>query len=110
MSLRLDEAEFAALAQAARAARLTPSGYLAQLLQDSSGAAAVVGREPLRQVVAGLVEATVAVAGLAAGLDAGLGGHGVPPGRVEAVLDRLDDATLAALAELRRLRPAGVRR
>lgn len=85
------------MAQAAQVERLTPSGYVAQVLQNSFTGAAGGEQEPLRRLLAGLVEATVAVARLARSV----GDQGGPPDGLEPVLDRLDEATLAVLDELR---------
>ncbi len=106
VSLRLSEVEFAALADAAGVARMTPSGYLAQVSLAVATGAATPGEDPLRQLLGVLVEATAEVARLADGLPA-------PAERVDAVrtgvprlvrvvLDRLDDTTLAVLEQMRR--------
>ena len=119
VSLRLSEAEFTAVVTAAQAARLTPSGYLAEVVLSAAIDAPSPAQDPVRQLLDALVEASGRVGGLAAGplleasacaadvVEPPTHGHDAEPGggsprRVTAALDRLDDATLAVLDHLRR--------
>ena len=106
VSLRLSEVEFALLVDAARVARMTPSGYLTQVSLAVATGTATPGENPLRQLLGMVVEATSEVARLADALAAPA--ERVDPVRagvprpVRVVLDRLDDATLAVLQQMRR--------
>ena len=116
VSLRVSEAEFAALAREAATSGLTLSGYLAQALLAVAGAASPPTADPQRVLLAGVLRASADVQHLAermpraseGGGDGGLGGGGVVLDRVtaravRAVLDRLDEATVALVRSTARV-------
>ncbi len=108
VSLRVSEAEFAALAREAATAGLTLSGYLAQAVLAIAGAAPSPAADPRRVLLAGVLQASADMHHLAERMpravegDGGLDGGGVGLDRVtaqavRATLDRLDEATVALL-------------
>ena len=110
VSLRVSEAEFAALAHEAATAGLTLSGYLAQAALAVAGAAPSPTADLQRVLLAAVLRASADVHHLAdrmprameGGGDGDLSGGSVVLNRVtaravRATLDRLDEATVALL-------------
>ena len=114
VSLRVSEAEFAALGREAATAGLTLSGYLAQAVLAVAGAAPSPAADPQRVLLAGVLQASADVNHLAEQMrralkdGGGLDGDVVVLDRVtaravRATLDRLDKATVALLRSTARV-------
>jgi hypothetical protein len=116
VSLRVSEAEFAALAGEAVTAGLTLSGYLAQAVLAIAGAAPSPAADPQRVLLAGVLRASADVSHLAERMARAVEGEGdgdldggrvvldrVTARAVRATLDRLDEATVTLLRSTARV-------
>ena len=115
VSLRVSEAEFAALAREAATAGLTLSGYLAQATLAIAGAAPSPTADLQRVLLAGVLRASADVDHLAERMSRAMegGGEGLDGGdvvldrvtaqAVRATLDLLDEATVALMRSAARV-------